>query len=165
MRIAASLIAALIAVTAPATAVEWTMAKYDALGFSASFPAPPQSEQSVEQGVKLTTIVSAVPEVMCLVVVGDYPAIASADGELESSRDSFLKGVNATLSSQHRIEFPRGTVQLPALAFDSASATHRFNSIIVIDKLRVYQVLAGVPQNGGVQEHSDRCVNGFKLTP
>lgn len=165
MRIAASLIAALFAVTAPASASDWVSVKFDALGFSASFPGEPKAEETSDQGTKLTTISSTVPEVFCLVVVGDYPAIPSIDGELIASRNAFLKGVAATLVFDHMTQIRRGTTELPALSFDAASPTHHFHSIIVVDKLRVYQVVAGVPLEGGLRDNTNRCIGNFKLTP
>lgn len=165
MRFIVYLAAAMFAVAAPASAVEWINQTNDALGFSASFPVAPKSEVSVEQGVKLTTISAFVPEVMCLVVIGDYPSIPNVEEELKASRDNFVKGIDATLISDRFMRFPRGSTELSAVAFDAKSATHHFDSIIVIDKLRVYEVLAGVPLDGGSKELSDRCVSSFKLTP
>lgn len=164
MRRSAVLLAALLSVAAPAAA-DWTQKTVERFGFSAGFPVEPSLEESVEGGVKLATYMAAAPGVMCLLVIGDYPAIPSVDAELDASRDNFLKGVSAKLTASKRASFYRGTTELPGLVFDAASDEFNFHSIIVVDKLRVYITLGGVPKKNGSQDDIDRCVGSFKLTP
>jgi hypothetical protein len=158
-------LAATISVTLSAIASDWGKSAVERFGFSWSFPGAIDVEDSTESGVRLTTYTGKGDNgAMCLVGVAEYPVLPSVDGEFTASRDNFIKAVSGKLLKSERINFKRGDSVLPASKFDAASANYRFRSIIVIENLRVYLVVGGVPIEGGSDADSDRCVDGFKLT-
>lgn len=165
MRCALLYVVVSISVTASAVAAEWAQNTVGRFQFSGTFPSEPKVEESVEDGVKLTTYLSAVPGVLCLATIGDYPSIPSVEEELNASRDNFIKAMKGEITSSVRSSFFRGTTELPSLKFEGTSETLRFQSIIVVEKARVYMILGGVPKDGGAQGDIDRCVGGFALTP
>jgi hypothetical protein len=153
---------ALASMATPALA-EWTRSRVPEFGFAADFPAKPEVESSVDNGVKLTGYSAGKDGTLCLVVVGDYGSTVDPEVELPASRDSFAKGVKSEITSQKRILFPRGAKNLQALQFDTASPTYLFRSLIVIEGPQVYQIAGGVPKEGGNKADLDRCIRGFAL--
>jgi hypothetical protein len=153
------------AVTAPAFAGDWVRSESEAYGFSADFPGKPSQESSATGGVPMHSMSAGNVKALCLVVRGDYPYTVDPEIELPASRDSFVKGMSATLTSSKRITFKRGDKTLAAMEFDAASATHNLRSIIVIDGTYAYQVAGAVSKKDGDPKNLERCVRGFALTP
>jgi hypothetical protein len=162
---APAVLAALALLTAPAWATDWARTNSAAYGFSADFPSKPKEETSVQQGVKMYSLAAGDRNGLCLVLRGEYPYVIDPDVELVASRDSFVKGMSAKLTTSKRITFQRGDKKLQAMEFDAASATHDMRSILVIDGSYAYQVAAAVPKTGGEPKDLERCVRGLTLTP
>jgi len=150
---------------APSALAGWVIHEVPELGFAGLFPKTPALEATSENGVSISRFAGANVGAMCLVVVGDYPVAVDPDAQTVASRDDFAKGVKAKITSSGRITFPRGTVNLPAMEFEAASATLAFRSMIIIDGARVYQVAAGVPIPDGDTAEMDACIRGFRLLP
>lgn len=152
-------------VLAPAATAGWVQHNAPEFGFSGVFPKAPEYEASTSDGVKMNTFVGAAPGALCIIIAADYPYVINPDEETIASRDSFVKGVGATLKTSKRVTFARGSQQLPAIAFEADSASMKFKSLIVIDGSRAYQVGAGIPIPDGDTAELDTCVGGFVLTP
>lgn len=167
MRFIAKTFAALAIVSTGAAAAqkEWGQVEEKALGYSAVFPEAPKPDVRVEQGVTVKSNVGTAPGMLCLVEMGDYGQHIDAPAELAASRDNFVNGVGATVSTQKRTSFQRDSVSLPALEFDASNPTIKFRSIIVVDGQRVYQVTGGMPKEGGNEANLEHCVRGFRLLP
>jgi hypothetical protein len=165
MRFLIGLAAAFLLLAPVAANADWTRSDVKEFGFTAVFPVAPKREDSVDQGVKLTSYAAVANGSLCIVMHGLYPYVINPDVEIPASRDNFVKGISAQLGTQSPINFYRGTKKLRAHKFDANSETYMFRSILVIDGPIAYQVAGGVPRNGGVITDLDRCVNGFKLTP
>lgn len=158
---------ALLASTAFATVVhaDWGRSVVPAYGFSADFPGPPRQETSTDNGRKMNIFTGAGAGGFCIVGFIEDTNIVDPNAQLVAGRDSFAKSVSAQVTNSKRTTFPRGTTKLPALKFDAASAKHWFRSLSMIDASGVYQVVAGVPKEGGDMELLERCIRGFKLIP
>lgn len=154
-----------IAFSTSAFAGGWVRTESKAYGFSADFPSKPSQESSSTGGVPMHSMAAGDAKALCLVVRGDYPKTVDPDVELPASRDSFVKGMSATLSTSKRITFKRGDKTLAAMEFDATSATHDLRSIIVIDGTYAYQVAGAVSKADGDPKNLERCVRGFALTP
>src|SRR5262245_30171020 len=146
MRLTAQVLLGFVGSASLATAAlaDWTEVSNTTHKFSASFPAKPEVDSSVQNGIKNNTTAAVDNGVMCIVVVGDYGYTIKPDVELPASRDSFVKGVSATVTTEKRITFPRGATMLPASEFDAASDGYTFRTILVIDGSLAYQVTGGV---------------------
>ena len=168
MRVSSKAIAGVflsLAFATPVFAADWVRSESKAYGFSADFPSKPKEESSSTSGVPMHSMAAGDTKALCLVVRGDYPNTVDPNVELPASRDSFVKGMSATLSTSKRITFKRGDKTLSAMEFDAASATHNLRSIIVIDGTYAYQVAGAVSKTDGDPKNLERCVRGFALTP
>src|SRR5262245_41852629 len=121
---ASAALASLTIFAASAWAADWSRTERPSYGFAADFPAPPKEESSVQQGVKMYSLASGDRTLVCLVLRGEYPAVIDPDVELVASRDSFVKGMSAKLTTSKRITFPRGSKKLQATEFDAVNDTH-----------------------------------------
>lgn len=147
-----------------AVADDWVRKETTAHRFSAVFPSAPKEESSVDQGVKLYSMAAGDGRALCIALRGEYPYVIKPDIELPASRDNFVKGVKATVTSEKRITFPRGSRKLTATEFTASSDTHNFLSILIIDGSSAYQVAGGVSKTNGNQADLERCVRGFTFT-
>jgi hypothetical protein len=134
-------------------------------GFSAVFPKAPKVENSIEDGVKMTSFAASAAGALCIVIAADYPYVINPDTETVASRDNFAKGVTAKVTTSKRIKFSRGSTQLEAMKFDADSASYKFRSLIIIEGSRAYQIAGGVPIPDGDTAELDTCVDGLVLTP
>lgn len=167
MRSAAAIVSGLVLTLAlaPAAQAGWVSHNAPEFGFSANFPAPPKTKTTVNDGVTLTSFSGAATGALCIVMAGDYPYVINPDDETVASRDNFVKGVGAKLTTSKRTTFSRGAQQLPAMSFEAESPKMKFKSLIVIEGSRAYQIAGGVPIPDGDTAELDACVGGLILTP
>lgn len=163
MRTAALIGSLLISVCTTPALADWQAVKVPTYGYSAVFPAPPESESHVDGGVKLHSNSSIANGTLCIVVVGDYGHAVDREEEFAANRNNFVRQVGATFLSQRRITLPKGEAKVAALTFDAQSDWYVYRSIIAIEGAKIYQVAGRVARKGGDAKNLDRCTKGFKL--
>lgn len=137
----------------------WIKVSPAGAGFSVLMPAKPEEE--VKPGDDFTSHLFSITtdSAIYLAGYGEYaPSIKlSADAELTSSRDKFLRGLNANLVSSKQITLDGR----PGLEFTGESEQASFKSRVYLSGNRVYQVAAAVLSGKTDSGNVDRFFASF----
>jgi len=140
---------------------EWIKVSPLGAGFSVLMPAKPEEEVKSTDDFTSHLFSITTTKVVYLAGYGDYaPSIKlSADAELTSNRDKFLKGLNATLLASKQITLDGR----PGLEFTGESQQASFKSRVYLSGNRVYQVAVAVLDGKTDSDNVDRFFASFAL--
>jgi len=138
---------------------EWIKFSPIGAGFSVLMPAKPEEE--IKPGDDFTSHLFSITtdKIIYLAGYGEYaPSIKlSADAELTTNRDKFLKGLNATLLASKQINLDGR----PGLEFTGESEQASFKSRVYLSGNRVYQVAVAVLSGKADGDNVDRFFASF----
>jgi hypothetical protein len=139
--------------------------------FSALFPvAPNPTHQTVNpegQTIQVNNVVVKDNDMLMGVTYTDYdPATTySIESGMKAEQDALLKGLNVTVLTSTRTEFPRGsTEKLPSLEFTAASNEQSLKAIVIVDDHRVYIVAFICPKTKNCSSETQKFFSSFHLT-
>ncbi|HVS81222.1 MAG TPA: hypothetical protein VHE60_05775 [Pyrinomonadaceae bacterium] len=141
---------------------EWSKVAPEGGGFSILMPAKPEEEVTPKEDftLHLFTVVSA--NAIYLAGYGDYAPSIRLDpaGELAANRDSFLKGVNATLVDSKSIALDGRA----GLEFTGESDQASFKGRVYLFGNRVHQISVAVFKGKDDTENVNRFFASFAFT-
>jgi hypothetical protein len=140
--------------------------------FSALFPvAPNPTHQTVNpegQTIQVNNVVVKDNDMLVGVTYTDYDPATTypVESGMKAEQDALLKGLNVTLLTSTRTDFPRGaTEKLPSLEFTAASSDQNLKATVIVDDHRVYIVAFICPKTKNCSAETQKFFSSFHLTP
>ncbi len=133
--------------------------------FSVFMPETPQDKSETVDSAHgpYTTHLFVVKDTTSVYLIGwvDYdPSFNfNRQAELEANRDNFVKGINATLVSNH----PTTIDGYSAIEFTAETGDRLFKSRVFMVGRRPYQIVIGSPKGQDASAETDRFFNSFKV--
>jgi hypothetical protein len=154
----------------PVTAMDasgWVKFTSDDGHFSVMMPEMPSDKSETVDSAHgpYTTHLFIVKDTTSVYLIGwvDYDASFNFNrqAEIEANRDNFVKGINATLLSNH----PTMIDGYSGLEFTAETADRGFKSRVFLVGRRPYQIVIGSPKGMDNTALVNRFFNSFKVRP
>ena len=163
---AVAIVAIFTFVSSSSAQSQWQLVEPEGGGFSVSMPGTPTVESETKPSdlgpytSKLFTVTAG--NVIYLVGYVDYqPSVRlNVQGELDATRDKFLKAVSGTLVAEKKITLGgHSGIEFTA----DIGTTHFVTSKVYVVGQRPYQILA-VTRKGADQTDANKFLSSFKLS-
>jgi hypothetical protein len=156
-------VAFLLALSAPAYA-DWQTVTSPEGRFAISFPDTPKPGAMSTPNFEAHSLILQQPGLTLSIAYKDYKpgTHVDADQELRTNRDQFLTASNSFLLTTGDASVTRGGKRIPALLFTFNQGAGACDSLIAVEDLRVYQLIA-CHVAGGDATDSDRFLKSFTL--
>jgi hypothetical protein len=141
---------------------EWIKVAPAGGGFSIMMPAKPEEEVTQHEDFTMHLFTVTIANAIYLAGYGDYAPSIRLDpaGELAANRDTFVKGLNATLLDSRSITLDGR----PGLEFTAESDQASFKSRVYLFGNRVHQVAVAVPKGKDDTANVNRFFASFAFT-
>jgi hypothetical protein len=162
---AVALAAALAVIFPAAGAAQWVTVTPPEAGFSADFPATPESSSDSSKPRVHTRFWLNKSGLFVLIGVTDYDAHINTELELELDVKNFITAdQGSTLKSQKRLTFSKAPDgPLPAAEFTFTDKAGNGESLIVVSGDRTYQVVVRSPFGHDDKAGMARVLNSFRV--
>ena len=164
MRYACVAVAAMLSFAVPAYADWQTVTSPDGR-YSVSFPEAPKASAMSNAAFEAHSFVLQQTNLTLVAGYKDYKPGTALDvqQELQTNRDALVSASQATLKSSGDAALTRGVTPVPAEMFSFVQGTAVCDSLVAVDNLRVYQLIACHPADSTASD-TDRFLKSFTLT-
>jgi hypothetical protein len=163
--IRSALAAAVLCLAAAPAYADWQTVNSAEGRYSVSFPGAPEAKDLNSAAFTSHTFLLQQPNVTLISSYRDYKPGTPIDAQkqMQTERDTLVSVSKATLKSSGDAAVARGATPVPAMLFTFQQGPALCDSLVAVENLRIYQLIACHPADGDAAD-TDRFIKSFALT-